>query len=208
MPIQLIITGDHTTDVLAEVKALADATGISAPQVHVRTIGKPVPAPQPVGIDEVTKEKIKKENEAAAESETEEKTKKLGRGDHKREADKMIAAGEKDEKIFPLLSKKQQERVTEALEAVVEEPKEEETIDGLFDDDDDQEEEKEITIDDLRSLIESKCRDEDENDLPEAYAAVRQEMRKVIPEDKKISVSNIPQNKIAKLYAAIENIDV
>ena len=130
MSIQIIITGDHSTDVLAELKTLSAAL---------------TPDECPFDVDEGmnrSKELFKKGMEEAERSEIiatgevgqvlnkegtgweDPKPTKLSGPQHKIEADKMINAGEIDDDIFPLLSQRQKDRVLEAM-------KTEEDLDAL-----------------------------------------------------------------------------
>jgi len=115
MSIQIIIDGKHSTDVLAELKILSDAlNGQQLPEPKVIGVD---PAKQ--GADQTVITEVKRE--VVEEERVQEKPKKLFGKQHKEEADKMIAAGEINNDIFPLLSKKQQERVEDEI-MIKEEP--------------------------------------------------------------------------------------
>lgn len=118
MSVQIIIDGKHSTDVLAELKILSDALGSKPEQLEL-----PLDLPKVNSVDpalEDSNETVEKEVIYNPEPITG-LFKKLSRGDHKREADKMIAAGEKDEAILSLLSRGQQKRVEEALKTTIKE---------------------------------------------------------------------------------------
>lgn len=227
MSIVITIEGNHPTDVLAQLKQLAE--GLSNQQL-------PAPA-----AEETTKEnshlvgEINRDsnnfwkNAVSEENESQEPKKLIGK-EHKTEADKMIAAGKVNDEIFPLLSKKQQERVEAALNAQEASAPEDEkpTVDevatkemherakapvenkkdvgGLFDDEDEAEDALEINIDDLRALITKKCKDKNGKDIPEMYSAVRAEIKNVVPKDKEPKVSEVPAEKYAELYEAIKSL--
>jgi len=116
MSIVITIEGNHPTDVLAQLKTLSE--GLSGQQS----------APVAVSYDQGSKDetvisKVQVSEGKITEVEpVKEKPKKLVGKQHKEEADKMIAAGEFDNDIFPLLSKKQQERVEDEI-MIKEEPK-------------------------------------------------------------------------------------
>lgn len=182
MSIVITIEGNHPTDVLAQLKTLSE--GLSGQQS----------APVAVSYDQGSKDEtvISKvqvsEGKITEVEEVKPQPRKLVGKEHKTEADKMIQAGEKNEEIFPLLSKKQQDRVKEALnpkdlgapveeneviiddpiaphrQEVVQAPVEEITPDvgGLFDDEPAEPVEPEkvsITKEDIGKLIVSKCKD-------------------------------------------------
>ncbi len=221
MSIVITIEGNHPTDVLAQLKTLSE--GLSGQQS----------TPVVVNVERKIVETQKQEVEVSRVDDSNSfdvKPKKLVGKEHKTEADKMIQAGEKNEEIFPLLSKKQQDRVEEALNpkdlgAPVEEneviiddpiaphrqeaaqaPVEEITPDvgGLFDD------EPEVvaptvSLESIKELITSKAR-KDGKDVPEMYAAVRAEIRNLVGKEEEPKISNVPESKYADLYQAIKSL--
>jgi hypothetical protein len=116
MSIVITIEGNHPTDVLAQLKTLSE--GLSGQQS----------APVAVSYDQGSKDETVISKVQVSEgkiTEVEEvipQPRKLVGKEHKIEADKMIQAGEIDNDIFPLLSKKQQERVEDEI-IIKEEPK-------------------------------------------------------------------------------------
>ena len=110
MSIVITIEGNHPTDVLAQLKTLSE--GLSGQQS----------APVAVSYDQGSRDdmiisKVQvSEGKITEVEEVKLQPKKLFGKQHKEEADKMIQDGEKNEEIFPLLSKKQQDRVEEALD--------------------------------------------------------------------------------------------
>lgn len=238
MSVQIIIDGDHATDVMGELVALAKGlmpTPIIAGDIPKDVVEKFKTEPGRIVIEEEPCKEV--------EEEVKDQPRKLSRGEHRIEADRMISRGEIDDEIFPLLSKNQQDRVVKELEKQEEKAEKEEQKaekkaakqaekenkeKNLFDDDgpveaveakggeivdddplglfDDEDKQPEVTLADLRKLISKTCVDEDKNDIPEAYAAVRKLLRSVIPEGKDIKTSNIPEDKIASLYKAISEI--
>lgn len=228
MSIQIIITGDHSTDVLAELKTFSAAL---------------TPDECPFDVDEGmnrSKELFKKGMEEAERSEIiatgevgqvlnkegtgweDPKPTKLSGPQHKIEADKMIDAGEIDDDIFPLLSQRQKDRVLEAMKTeedldalekgefeVVSEP--EQPIDQNFNDvevtnveeDEPTTEDKLIDTESLKALMSTVCRDENGKDIPEKYSATRNILRSAVPEGKDIKISNIPAEKLKEVYYSI-----
>lgn len=238
MPIQIIIDGNHATDILSELETLTAALrGKKQEEIKSPSFERAVeiangnvypeckkytPGDDPWmanTLQQIKDEETKREVEETQkqESEVDEAPKKLSRGQHRIEADKMIANGEIDEDIYPLLSKMQQERVQDALavenenltdaeiEAAISQPAEPEDVAGLFDDEP-EEIVKGVTLDDVRALIVKTCRDKDGKDIPQKYAAAREEMRKVIPEGQDVKLSNIPVSALQILYDAISKI--
>lgn len=148
------------------------------------------------------------------------KSKKLKGVQHKIEADRMIAEGKKDE-MYSYLSFTQKTRVDNALKgsdvAVTNEnvasqevpaalksvvdKSVDKPVDNLFDD-----EASGVNATDIRDIINKTCRDSKGTDIPEKYAAVRSEMRKVIPDNLEVKMSNIPTDKYDALYASIKAI--
>lgn len=228
MSVQIIIDGKHSTDVLAELKILSDALGSKSEQLELPLNLPKVNSVDPAleDSDETVVTEVTKENGKIELKEINEK--KLSRGDHKREADKMIAAGEKDKEIFPLLSRGQQKRVEDALAAKeevveqnemkqsmeeevvvntpqVEEVKPEETVSGLFDDEP-KVENQQVTLKSLSDMIKTKCRDKNGKDIPEMYAAVRAELKNCVGKDKEPRLSNVPESKYTDLFNSINSI--
>lgn len=211
MSIIITIEGNHPTDVLAELKVLSDALNnqpnqLELPKVKVeREVYQDSPKSQKIQMSEQNDSKSFGPNPFIDEP-VEEKTKKLSRGEHKAEADKMIAAGERDDEIYSLLSRAQQKRVDEALAAPDNVEEKQEEVDKLFDDEPVEEAKPTITREDISELIIKKCRDENGKDIPEMYAAVRAELKNVVAKDQEPKISNVPESKYQELYNAINSL--
>lgn len=213
MPIHIHIEANHATDIISELQVLTKALTESramppmvqnvAKETKVTVVEKPEIKEEPV-VETKTEEKpvpafLKKEVEAAKPSPA-----KLKGKQHVAEANKMIEAGKKDEKIYPLLSDAQKERVDKELGNIPAETSDEPEA-GLFDDDE-QEAPKDITIDSVKELIQVKGRDAQGNDDPEKYAQIRGIMRDAIPADLDVKISNVPADKVAQIYAEINKL--
>lgn len=227
MSIVITIEGNHPTDVLAQLKTLSE--GLSGQQS----------APVAVNVERKIVETQKQEVEVSRVDDSNSfdvKPKKLVGKEHKTEADKMIQAGEKNEEIFPLLSKKQQDRVEEALNPKdLGAPVEEEVIakapqpekypshapvnEGPFDEPveeitpdvgglfDDEPEVVAPTVS-LESIKEliTSKARKDGKDVPEMYAAIRAEIRNLVGKEEEPKISNVPESKYADLYQAIKSL--
>jgi len=121
MSIQIIITGDHSTDVLAELSTLSKALNTSSQDECPFDVDEGMSRAKELskkGMEEAQVQTIVKEvaeNFSTPECLDNIKPKKLSGPQHKIEADKMIDAGKIDDDIFPLLSQRQKDRVLEAL---------------------------------------------------------------------------------------------
>jgi len=115
MSVQIIITGDHATDALAQLKTISEALEqkieVSVPQIGIPNLPK-VNAFDKGSEEETVISKVEVEEGKVA------SVKKFTGKEHKEEADKMIAAGAINNDVFPLISKFQQRRVEEALNAI------------------------------------------------------------------------------------------
>lgn len=211
MPIHIHIEADHATDLIAEIRTLANAFGVTSEPQH--------------GVQEVVKE-----NKEAAKSYTDaqqgsgdeqprpKKPRKLSKGEHKIEADIMIEAGEKDEEIYPLLSKAQQKRVDKALSEpdhdvknIDDAPNEETDVkapepssSGLFDDE--PAKPAGVTLDDIKKMVAERCNDKDGKEIPEKYALAHKAVRECVPAGQETKIGNVPVAEYPTLYAKIKAI--
>ena len=196
MGIQLIISGEHSTDLLAELQTIS--TALTGGNDRAKELAS----------NEIDNIEEKSSDVEVADTPDEPanlpKPTKLTGIEHKREADKMIASGEVDLDIFNLLSKNQRERVTKALsddrsivDDVVVDTVEEDTVDNV------EESIPVTTVDDIKTLINKVGRDENGNDDPSKYAHIRNILRDAIPEGQEIRVSSIPQYKLRDVYESL-----
>jgi hypothetical protein len=209
MPVQIVITGEHATDALAELQNLSDAlraelqnlsTALNASVEH--TVSADFPrreAPKP---------------EAPAEDETKEKPKvapkveKLSRIEQEKAMKEMIEAGEKDER-FGLLTKVRAAKVEKALEAadeVDESSEKDEGLSGMFDDEDDDAPE-EVTSDMVREMMANLGKDEDGNPIQDNLLKIREILTKFVPKGEEVKVGKIPADKLADVYEALQEME-
>ncbi len=223
MPIEIIIKGNHATDVFAEIRNLADAL---SPKPAENTAS--VPAPKAKEAPKKDEPVVEDDDfEFGEEKKAAPKTKaKYSAKDQKEIADNMIAEGEIDDEVFADLNKTQQDRIKKALAAPkkTEEKKDEKKAapkDEELDFDSDEEEEKEeldfdsededdaeevVNLDTLRDLVEKKSRDKDGKVIPTIYAEIRDEMKKIIPTGQAVKFGSIPQKKVASFYAFVKKL--
>lgn len=218
MAVQLIIDGNHVTDILTQIRQLSDALSGAT-----RCEDQPREAGHPYGdTDKIfrAQQEVAEPNEAVNVMEKEiekfEIPDRLTRGEHEKEANKMIEAGEINIAIYPLLTKVHQKRVAEAImnkgrteEAPVEQPSENLFAEPVF-------EEEEITVvepvvepdgtitfDGIRDLLVQKCRNSEGKDDPAKYAAAIKEIKRFVPEGAEAKVGNVPEGKLKELYYAL-----
>lgn len=218
MSIKIEITGNHATDLIAQINTLYEAFNpqpIETPQTVNPNIKQ---ANYPYVGEERQSQKDEKQIELfpdePEQSERPEKPKKLVGKQHKIEADKMIAEGKKND-LYPLLSFAQKNRVDEALGIKPKPEKEPEFTPPPVERKADVVEDKkqnvyvkkgeviQVNKSTLRDLITEKCVDENGKDVPEKYASITKIMRNAIPSVLDVKISNIPENKIPEVYYEI-----
>jgi hypothetical protein len=195
MPIELKITGNHATDIVAEVQTLAEILGVGT-----------TPAPAPVKAAEAaptkTAEKVsaKVETAPAPTGTASEGKKTLSRKEQDEAVAEMIAAGEKDDR-FDLLTKGRQNEVEAALAKAAESEKSD--VDDMFDDEPAAEV---VTREMVSKLMGATCKDANGQTIQDKGVAVRAILVDAIPEGQEIKVANVPEDKLAEVYAAIQKI--
>lgn len=193
MSVQLIIDGNHITDVLAQVQALAQAVegptlpAPSVPKAEVKEEPKQADKPAPEKEDDTPKKLTRKEQEDAVAE--------------------MVKAGEKDER-FDLLTKGRQREVEDALVANVEngvdaENQQEEDLSSMFDEDD-ADAPEEITGDHIRQVMAEKGKDADGDPIQDNLLKIREILTKHVPKGAEVKVGNIPSDKLAAAYAELK----
>lgn len=188
MPIQLTISGDHATDIIAELQILTQALN---------------------GSNAFTQSDDLDENEGSAGDR--EIPKKLRGPQHQFEADKMIKAGKRDFDIYQLLSWKQKQRVDDALKELENQKEiehQQESVDAPKDEPKPIIKEvvtpEVIDLVALRALLTVKVKDENGLDIPEKLKQATDLLIKYVPEGMKASTSNIPEDMLPAAYKEIE----
>lgn len=200
MTIELIVKGDHVTDVLAQIKQLADATGMTTPVNTVHQV-KDVPLPSgQVFADNVDTEAPVEQGQVIETKPANEAPKKLSRSESMAAVKEMIESGEKDER-YELLSRGSQKKIDEAhaQPAPVEDD-----VSGLFDEE--PAAPAEVTADTIRELMGKLGKDKDGNQVRDNMLKIRDIFVKYIPEGTEVKVGNIPTDKLAEVYADMQKL--
>lgn len=190
MPVQIVITGEHATDAIAELQNLATALG--GPVQHEVSVTLPAKAEAPADAPKAEAPKVAPKEE------------KLSRTEQEKAMKEMIEAGEKDER-FDLLTSGRQNKVTKALDAAEEADSKDEAkddFDDMFDDDDDASEE--ITGDHIRQMMAEKGKDADGNPIQDNLLKIREILTKHVPKGEEVKVGKIPADKLAAAYAELK----
>lgn len=194
MPIKIEITGNHATDLVAEVQTLAQIMGVGAVPAQPMV----AEAPKPVSAPETTK------TETAPTGTASEEKKTLSRKEQDEATAEMIKNGEKDDR-FELLTKGRQNEVEAALAKPAETEKTEESVDDMFDDESSEQAEV-ITREMVSKLMGETCKDKNGKTIQDKAVAVRKILVDAIPEGEEIKVAFIPEDKLVAVYEAIQKV--
>ncbi len=210
MAIELKITVNHATDLAAEVQQLAQIIGVSPSNDQpVKT----VPCEQaPIEVQyEMTEishtgtEPAPTVSEKLAKSEkaVEDSKKVLNRKEQDEAVTEMIKAGAKDNR-FELLTKGRQNEVTEALsKPTPSEPEKGDALDDMFSD---PLPAKIVTREQVAELMAKISKGKDGNPVQERLLKIRAILVDNIPDGEEVKVRNIPEDKLATVYTAIEKV--
>jgi hypothetical protein len=202
MPIQLIITGDHITDVFAEISNFAAAIGGDAPKNEAGATsgskGSTASAPSPKTAPAST--------EAPA---TGGKTDaKLTRNEQDAAVEEMVEAGEKDAR-YEQLTKGRKKAVDDGIAKKAEAESTEDALSDMFDDtpSESEEEEVEITADTIRDMMGKLGKDAKGNPIQENLLKIKSVLEKAIPKGVEIKVGNIPADKLQTVFAELKKLE-
>lgn len=200
MAVQLIIDGEHITDVLAQVHTLANATGAAPVKNEVGATSKPSESTTSAPS------KPAPEKSEAATGGKPDKPKPLSREEQDEAVEGMIAVGKKDDR-FELLTKGRQKAVDDGIAAKAK--KDDAPADDLEDmfGDDDAEEEIEITADTIREMMGKLGKDEDGQPIQENLLKIRAILEKSVPKGEEIKVGKIPADKLKAVYAQLKELE-
>lgn len=197
MPIQLIINGEHATDLFAEIQTLANALGITAsrptvaiPQEAAEVVNSHDETPTPVEIEHLPTHEVKKS---------------LTRKEQDEAEAAMIAAGVKDDR-FDMLTRGRQNNVEAAIAktvAQVETLDAADDMDDLFDNDSAP---VTVTRDMVSALMGKVGKDKDGSPIQARLLKIREILVDYTPEGQEIKVKNIPEDKLAIVHSLIEKI--
>lgn len=201
MPIQLIISGEHATDLFAEITQFADALrgGDNSPKpeagVSIKPNASTISAPS-TPTTQVSSPATGGKTDV-----------KLTREDQDAAVDEMIAAGAKDER-FELLTKGRQKAVEDAL-AKATAPVVEDTSDDVDDMFDDVEEAApEITVETVRDLMAKLGKDKDGNAIQDNLIKIRDILTKHVPKGEEVKLGKVPADKLASFHAELKKLEV
>ena len=208
MTIEIIIRGNHTTDVLAELTQLSQAltkpvmvhtkegqestlfTADYTGQLYVEHVKETA---QELGVEEQVLKSGVEENtnpetrEPQKEEETSKrKPRKFGAERQIKEVEKMIDAGELDDEILERLNDDNVEKAKAGVAAKT-------TV---------IENDEEITVDIVRDLMSSMCRTGTDNDR-EMMVKVHKRLANFVPDGQNVKISNVPEDKLVELYRSV-----
>lgn len=200
MSIEIKITCNHATDVVAEIKNLALILGVA--EVNVELAPSQVTAINNDEFGESATITVKKQ--AVIVEPTTGTDKPLSRKEQDEAVKYMINQGEKDDR-FALLTKGRQTEVENAiakLNTVVDDPSDA-NVDDMFVDD---ASEKVVSREDVSVMMAKVGKDEDGHGIREKMLLIRAVLVENIPEGLEPKVKNIPEDKLATVYSLIEKI--
>jgi uncharacterized protein YpuA (DUF1002 family) len=209
MPIQLIITGDHITDVFAEITNFASAIG--APSKNVCT-GVGATKQQNVSTASAPSTQAPAQSTSTAAPVAGGKTAddgKLTREQQDAAVEEMVAAGEKDAR-YEQLTKGRQKAVDDGIAekaAPAADEKAEEDLNDMFGDDNVEQAAPEVTSDTIRNMMAKLGKDADGNPVQENLLKIRDILTKFVTKGKEIKVGNIPTEKLATVYAELQKLE-
>lgn len=214
MSIQLIIEGNHVTDLVSEIQNLATALNGERTVAAAPKKAKDLPLPKNTELaDTVDPEK---EVGAGEVVETKpkvapKKPKKLPAKEQREVVEELIELMETDkDPRWEQLSATNQNKVTVGIEAKSKEDTgedEDAALADMFDDDDSADADEEITLDTIREFMGSYGKDEDGKPIQDNLIAIRGVLEKFIPKGQDVKIGNVPEGQIADLYNAMKKLE-
>lgn len=203
MPIELKITGNHATDIVAEVQLLAQVFGIGTEQPSKNVAGET--KQQPVSTTSAPSQPAATSTAAPATGGKTEAPKTLDRKGQDEAVKEMIAAGAKDAR-FDQLTKGRQQEVEEALTKPAEAaPAKSDDVDDMFDDAP-AAATTTVTRDMISELMGQVCKKPDGTAIQNRALKVREILVDRIPEGMDVKVKNITEDKLAEAYDLIKKV--
>lgn len=219
MSVQLIIDGNHITDVIAQVQTLAHALKVGSENAPGTPLGTVTPskeagattsqdattnsAPLTLAASQASQESTATQT-AGGKTET---AKTLSRKEQDEAVKYMINQGEKDDR-FDLLTKGRQTEVETALaklNAAADDKKDDADLDDMFADDTTGD--KVVTREEVSALMAKVGKDEDGSPIQSRLLKIRAILVDNIPEGQEIKVKNLPEDKLASVYALIAKVE-
>lgn len=206
MPIELKITVNHATDLAAEVSTLAQIFGVGGTEKNeagatsgqiASTGSAPSKAPAASTAAPATGGKTEQSDK-----------KTLTRKEQDDATAEMIKNGVKDDR-FDLLTRGRQNEVEAALAKAAAPAAEEKSDDADLDDmfSDSAPAAKTVTREQVSELMAKVGKDKDGNPIQSRLLKIRAILVDNIPEGQEIKVKNLPEDKLAVVYALIEKVD-
>lgn len=197
MPIELKITGNHVTDIAAEVQLLAQVFGVGGTEAPKNVAG--ATSTQPVSTTSAPSTSQPATSTAAPAT----GGKTLDRKAQDEAVKEMIAAGAKDDR-FDQLTKGRQQEVEKALTKPAEAAAPAKSdVDDMFDD---APAAPAVTRDQVSELMGQVCKKPDGTAIQARALKVREILVDRIPEGLDIKVKNLPDDKLAEAYALIKQV--
>lgn len=203
MAVQIIITGDHATDALAELQNIAVAMTGGAPEPVKNVAGGTKPQNVSTASAPSTQAPAKSTSTAAPASGGATDN-KLSREEQDAAVAAMVDAGEKDER-YDLLTKGRQKAVDDGIAAKATAGSTEEDLDDMFGDEDKPAEEV-ANADTVRDLMGKLGKDAEGNPIQENLLKIRDILTKYVTKGKDIKVGNIPEAKFKEVVAELKKI--
>lgn len=198
MPIELKITGNHVTDIAAEVQLLAQVFGVGGTEQPSKNVAGAT-STQPVSTTSAPSTSQPATSTAAPAT----GGKTLDRKAQDEAVKEMIAAGAKDAR-FDQLTKGRQQEVEKALTKPAEAAAPAKSdVDDMFDD---APAAPAVTRDQVSELMGQVCKKPDGTAIQARALKVREILVDRIPEGLDIKVKNLPDDKLAEAYALIKQV--
>lgn len=196
MSVELVIRGNHVTDLLAEVQNLAAAIEGQAAPVKQEPKPEPVQEEKPEPVAEVAPEPAPKE----------ETPKRLSPRQQDKAVDEMVRKGEADER-YDLLTKGRKKVVDQMLAQKLNphQSKEDKELESMFGQD--EPETDGITIDKIRDFMGEFGSDEEGAAIQENLIKIQGVLRKYVPEGESVRVGAVPEDKYEALFAELQALD-
>lgn len=203
MPIQLIITGEHITDVFAEISNFANAIG--GEKVPEKNVAGATSVPKPTTASAPSTQAPAQSKSTAAPSAGGKTDDKLSREDQDAAVAAMIDAGEKDER-YDLLTKGRQKAVDDGIAAKSAPADKVDTVDDMFGDDETVKE-PEVTAQTIRDMMGALGKDAQGNPVQDNLLKIRDILTKFVTKGAEIKVGNIPADKLQAVYAELKKLE-
>lgn len=198
MPIKIEITGNHATDVAAEIQNLAAIFGGGTEKNEAGATSKPSES-----TTSAPSQPAKSTEAPASGGKTDDK-KTLDRKAQDAAVQEMIAAGAKDDR-FEMLTKGRQNEVEAALAKKADAPaKAEADLDDMFGDD--SAAAATVTREMVSDIMAKVCKNPDGSAIQDRALKVREILVDRIPEGQEIKVKNVPEEKLAEVYDLIKKV--